>query len=88
MNDLKEINKFVNDLWKFIKQNEIPAQNDNEAWEYITEESEKLVKNYKTSRPMDRLFVAWVVAYLQYMSDVSKGIPTLMQEAKEVAKEV
>lgn len=88
MNKIREIYMFIMAFWKFIKRNDIPTQADNESWDRIVAESNELIKDHKSSDPIDRLFVAWVVAYLQYMSDVSKGIPTLMQEAKEVAKEV
>lgn len=85
----KQLYAIVLKLWEFIKDHlDIPTQSDNASWDRIVSESNELVKDHQTSDPIDRLFVAWVVAYLQYMSDVSKGIPTLMQEAKEVAKEV
>ena len=88
MDNLKEINKFINELWKFIKTTEIPAQNDDEAWEQVIDKTDALVADYKPKTPMNDLFKHWVVEYVDYMSVVSKGMPTLMQEAKEVVKGV
>ena len=88
MDRTKEIYKFINALWKFIKNTEIPANNDNEAWDEVVDKATLLTSEYKTSDPRDRLFRTWVIAYLDYMSAISKGVPTLMQEANEMKKQV
>ena len=88
MDSKKDINRFINRLWQFIKADDIPAQNDEGAWDKVVDDATELTKNHQGSDPLDSLFRKWVVAYLQYMSDVSKGTPTLMQECKEVVKTV
>lgn len=90
MNKVDDVYNILNSLWKFIKKHPIPTQNenDNPAWEKIVEDSTKLCEDYQSKAPLDVLFRSWVVDYLDYMSDVSKGRPTLTQEADTVAKEV
>ena len=86
---IKEIFDFMNRSWKFIKGNkDLPANNDDDEWDKIIDDAHSLTKDHQTSDPLDRLFRMWVVAILEYMSAVSKGIPTLMQEANEVKKDV
>ena len=82
------IHGFINDLWKWIKNTEIPPQSNDIAWDHVVQASEDLCRDYRTSDPLHRLFRAWVVDYLEYLSDVSKGVPTLMQEANEAKKAV
>lgn len=84
----KQIYKFVCDMWTFIRTHDIPAQNDNDAWDQIVDDASELTKDFKTSDPLHKLFRAWVVNYLDYMSSISKGVPTLMQEANEVKAEI
>lgn len=84
----KQIYQFLSALWRFIKHTEIPAQNDNDAWDKVVDEATEVTKEYQTSDPMHRLFRTWMIAYLDYMSTVSKGMPTLMQECNEVVKEI
>ena len=88
MDNLKTIYKFINELWKFIKHTTIPAQNDDEAWEEIVDKATELTSEYKTEDPLHVMFRVWTVAALQYMGDISKGVPTLMQECNEVKKAV
>ena len=88
MDKLKEINKFINALWQYIKNTEIPPQANDIAWDQANDKAHELVESYQSSDPLHRLFRAWVVDYLEYMSDVSKGVPTLMQEANEAKKAV
>lgn len=88
MDRTKEIFNFINAMWKFIKHTEIPANNDNEAWDEVVDKATLLTSEYKTSDPRDKLFRTWVIAYLDYMSAISKGVPTLMQECNEVKKAV
>lgn len=88
MSRTKEIFNFINAMWKFIKHTEIPANNDNEAWDEVVDKATLLTSEYKTSDPRDKLFRTWVIAYLDYMSAISKGVPTLMQECNEVKKAV
>ena len=88
MSRTKEIFNFINEMWKFIKHTEIPANNDNEAWDEVVDKATLLTSEYKTSDPRDKLFRTWVIAYLDYMSAISKGVPTLMQECNEVKKAV
>ena len=87
-NDKKEIYDFINKFWKFIKGNEIPSQNEDEAWDVVVNNASEVTKEYQGKEPMHKLFRLWMVAYLEYMSTVSKGVPTLMQECKEVVKTV
>lgn len=84
----KTIYEFINKLWKFIKTTEIPAQDNQPAWDKIVEDATELTKDFQTSDSMHRLFRTWVMAYLDYMSVTSKGMPTLMQEANEAKKAV
>ena len=86
--EAKEINGLINKLWKFIKEHDIPPQCDIEAWDAIMADSEKMKDDYSGTTPKNRLFRQWLVAYLEYMSDISKGIPTLMQEAEKVVKDI
>ena len=86
--EAKEINGLINKLWRFIKEHDIPPQNDIEAWDKIIADSEKMKDDYSGSIPKNRLFCKWLVAYLEYMSDISKGVPTLMQEAEQAAKSI
>lgn len=87
--EAKEINRLINTLWKFIKEHDIPPQNDIEAWDKIMDDVETLLKaDYIGNTPKNRLFRSWVKAYMDYMSDISKGEPTLMQEAEKVVKSV
>ena len=88
MDRTKEIFNFINAMWKFIKHTEIPANNDNEAWDEVVDKATLLTSEYKTSDPRDKLFRTWVIAYLDYMSAISKGVPTLMQEANEVKDKI
>lgn len=88
MEQSKQIYEFINKLWKFIKTTEIPSQADQLAWDQVVDDAEQLTADYKTSDPLHRLFRAWVVDYLDYMKDISKGIPTLMQECNEVKRQV
>ena len=88
MDRTKEIFNFINTMWKFIKHTEIPANNDNEAWDEVVDKATLLTSEYKTSDPRDKLFRTWVIAYLDYMSAISKGVPTLMQEANKVKAEI
>ena len=83
MNNKKVIFDFINSLWKFIKHTEIPAQADQEAWDKVVDDATNLTHEYQTSDPLHVMFRVWTVAALQYMSDISKGVPTLMQEANE-----
>ncbi len=84
----RSIYNFINSLWKFIKHTEIPAQNDAEAWDKVVDEATEVTKDYQTSDPMHVLFRMWMIAYLDYMSSISKGVPTLMQEANKVKAEI
>lgn len=84
----QEFYQFLSRLWRFIKHTEIPANNDNEAWDEVVDKATLLTSEYKTSDPRDKLFRTWVIAYLDYMSAISKGVPTLMQECNEVKKAV
>lgn len=80
----KKIYKFVCDMWTFIRTHDIPTQNDNDAWDKVVDDATELTKEYQTSDPLHRLFRTWVMAYLDYMSAISKGVPTLMQECNQV----
>ena len=84
----KQIYKFVCDMWTFIRTHNIPAQNDNDAWDQVVDDATELTKEYNTSDPLHRLFRTWVIAYLDYMSVTSKGFPTVMQEANKVKAEI
>ena len=84
----RNIYNFINQFWKFIKHTEIPPQSDREAWDKVVDEATEVTKDYQTSDPMHVLFRTWMMAYLDYMSTVSKGMPTLMQECNEVVKAV
>lgn len=86
-NNNKKIYDFINAFWKFIKHTEIPPQNDDAAWDKVVDDVSVLTKEYQGAEPMHKLFRLWAIAYLEYMSTVSKGFPTLMQECNEVMKE-
>lgn len=84
--EAKEINELINKLWRFIKEHDIPPQNDIEAWDRIVDDTEKLRNDYSGNTPKNKLFCRWVADYMEYMSDIAKGEPTLMQEAEQVVK--
>ena len=88
MNNKKVIFDFINNLWKFIKHTDIPSQNDIDGWDEVVDKATELTKEYQTSDPLHVMFRMWTIAALQYMSDISKGVPTLMQECNEVKKAV
>ena len=88
MDNLKQINAFLNIFWKFIKHHDIPTQNDDNAWDKVIDDAHELTKDHQSSDPIDKLFRMWMVAYLEYMSTISKGMPTLSQELKEAVREV
>ena len=85
--EAKEINNRINILWKWIKAHDIPSQADTDAWDAIVDDTEKLREYTSGSDPLNVLFRSWLVSYLQYMSDVSKGVPTLMQECNQIIRE-
>ena len=85
--DAKEINHRLNILWQFIKAHDIPSQADIEAWGEIVADTEKLKTMTDGKDPLNVLFRRWLVSYLEYMNIISKGMPTLSQELKEVLKE-
>ena len=80
------IYKFICKLWKWIKQTEIPPQSDNEAWDKIVDEATELTRVYLTDKPIDRLFRMWVIAYLEYMGQVSSGKSILDEQAKKIER--
>lgn len=84
--EAKDINGLINKLWRFIKEHDIPPQNDIEAWDKIVDDTEKMKDDYSGNTPKNRLFRQWIIAYMDYMSDISKGVPTLTQEAREAVK--
>ena len=84
----REIYGFFNTFWQFIKHTNIPAQNDNDAWDKVVDEATEVTKEYQTSDPMHVLFRMWMIAYLDYMKAISTGVPTLMQEANKVKAEI
>lgn len=88
MEEMRKIYSFINQFWKFIKSHEIPAQNDDEAWDVVVADAADLTKDHQSSDPLDKLYRMWVIAYLEYMSSISKGMPTLMQECNSIKKEV
>lgn len=71
MEKQNEMYLFINKLWQFIKHTEIPKQDDHDAWDKIVETTDSITRNYWTSDPLHRLFRAWMVATLEYMSDLS-----------------
>ena len=87
VSEAKEINNRMNILWKWIKGHDIPSQADIDAWDAIVDDTEKLREYTSGSDPLNVLFRSWLVSYLQYMSDVSKGVPTLMQECNQIIRE-
>lgn len=84
----KKIYKFICDFWTFIRTHKIPTQNDDNAWDKVIDDAHELTKDHQSSDPIDKLFRMWVIAYLEYMSTVSKGMPTVMQEAHDAQDEV
>ena len=84
----KEIYQFLSALWRFIKHTKIPKNDDHDAWDKVVDDATDLTKDHQTSAPVDKLYRMWTIATLQYMSDISKGVPTLMQECNEVKKAV
>ena len=84
----RNIYNFINQFWKIIKHTEIPPQSDREAWDKVLEDATELTIKHQTSDPLDVMFRVWVASYLQYMHDISTGMPTLMQECNEVVKAI
>lgn len=78
------IYKFICKLWKWIKQTEIPPQSDNETWDKIVDEATELTRAYLTDKPIDRLFRMWVIAYLEYMGQVSSGKSIVDEQVKRM----
>ena len=46
MKDRKEFYNFVTEAWLFVKKTPAPDQDDNEAWEKITDEGSRLNKEF------------------------------------------
>lgn len=69
----KQIYKFVCDMWDFIRTHEIPSQDNQAAWDKVVNDATELTRDYKTDDSLHKLFRAWIVAYLDYMSAISKG---------------
>lgn len=46
MNDTKEIYKFLNETWNYIKTTSAPAQTDQEAWDAIVDHSNELCREF------------------------------------------
>lgn len=82
--DKKTIYNFVNKFWKWIKSTEIPPQSDNEAWDKITHDASVLTAEHQSKAPIDRLFRMWVIAYLEYMGQVSSGKSIVDEQAKKM----
>lgn len=80
------IYKFICKLWKWIKQTEIPPQSDNEAWDKIVDDATELTRAYLSDKPIDRLFRMWVIAYLEYMGQVSSGKSIVDEQAKKIER--
>lgn len=70
----KQIYQYLSDFWRFIKKynNTIPTQSNTAAWDSITDNATKLTAEHQGNSPMDKLFRAWVISYLDYMAEVSK----------------
>lgn len=79
----KQIYKFVCNMWAFIRTTEIPPQSDQAAWDNIVDEATELTRDYKSDKPIDKLFRMWVIAYLEYMSQVSIGKSIIDEQAKK-----
>ena len=82
----KQVYDFINRLWKWIKQTEIPPQSDNEAWDKITHNASVLTAEHQGKAPIDRLFRMWVIAYLDYMSAVSLGKSIIDEQAEKIER--
>ncbi len=76
------IYKFICKFWKWIKTTDIPVQSDQPAWDNIVDEATELTRDYKSDKPIDKLFRMWVIAYLEYMSQVSIGKSIIDEQAK------
>lgn len=89
MDNQKKINKFMNDLWQFIKRNaEVPDQNDLDAWDRVTFEASELTKGFNPDDPAEKLFIDWTVDYLEYMNRINKSRMGLMAEVRKVLPQV
>ncbi len=85
---MKEIYDFICTLWQWIKTTKIPAQSDNAAWDSITDSATKLTAEYQGDKPINKLFRAWVIAYLDYMSAVSLGKGIIDEQAEKIERSV
>lgn len=78
------IYKFICKFWKWIKTTNIPLQSDQDAWDKIVDEATELTRAYLTDKPIDRLFRMWVIAYLEYMGQVSSGKSIVDEQVKKM----
>lgn len=46
MENTKEFYDFVTEVWRYVKQTQAPAQEDNAAWEQIIDHSSELCREF------------------------------------------
>ena len=80
------IYKFICKFWKWIKSTEIPDQSNQPAWDKIVDDATELTRAYLTDKPIDRLFRMWVIAYLEYMGQVSSGKSIVDEQVKKIER--
>ena len=77
-NEKQIINKFINVLWKWIRETDTPELTDNEMWDCITGMPKKLVddfeKEYRTTEPMHEMFVKMANDYVEYMAKMARRV--------------
>jgi len=52
MKDIKEFYNLINTIWQFVKHTSAPEQDDQEAWDRIVDESNRLCREF-TSKMAD-----------------------------------
>jgi len=76
-NDKIIINKFINNLWQWVKKWEVPAQADHETWGALIDSESKLLaefeKQYKLTDNLRHMFIQWMNDYIEYLGKESKG---------------
>ena len=64
---------FIKDFWQLIKKHlEVPAQEDQVAWDRIVEEAGDLLEKYKTADAEGAFMQSCLVAWLEYMNKRNK----------------
>ena len=74
-NEKEIINKFINVLWRWIKQWDAPAQTDGELWLAFQKSEQKMIddfcEQYTVTEDLRLMFVKMANDYVEYCGRVS-----------------